>query len=196
MATQIPQKNLQDFRARVLALLPAAMPQLVHPSPSAPLAEATPNLISELDSLAPHRNKNEKLSVCAALWLLADDLQIAHEICQNIPSSHGSALHAIVHRREGDFWNSNYWWRRATSLPWRSPEGRPLQEQLLNPLADAPPELSSWKAELAAGRYDPARFTNLVEQHHQSSPQVVQLLLTAQRLEWAALFADILDPLE
>jgi len=53
---------------------------------------------------------------------------VAHRIAQSIKSSAGSALHAYLHREEGDNSNAQYWYSRAerpmveTSLEeeWRS----------------------------------------------------------------------------
>ncbi|HLK15791.1 MAG TPA: hypothetical protein VKT78_13390 [Fimbriimonadaceae bacterium] len=53
----------------------------------------------------------------AALWLYVDELDQAHVIVQDIPSSTGSYLHAILHRREGDYSNSKYWFRRSGPHP-------------------------------------------------------------------------------
>lgn len=59
----------------------------------------------------------ESLPVSPALktlaWLYLDELARAHEICQSMEGPTGAELHAIVHRREGDFWNAQYWYRRA-----------------------------------------------------------------------------------
>lgn len=49
----------------------------------------------------------------AALWLLAGDLERSHEVSQAIENSTGSYWHGIMHRREGDFWNSKYWFQRV-----------------------------------------------------------------------------------
>jgi len=38
---------------------------------------------------------------------------IAHEIAQSVVSEQGSALHAYLHREEGDESNALYWYRRA-----------------------------------------------------------------------------------
>ena len=46
-------------------------------------------------------------------WLYLDELERAHEVCQTMEGPTGAELHAIVHRREGDFWNAQYWYRRA-----------------------------------------------------------------------------------
>jgi hypothetical protein len=53
----------------------------------------------------------------ALAWLYVDELERAHEICQSMDDATGAALHAIVHRREGDFSNALYWWRRAGDHP-------------------------------------------------------------------------------
>ncbi len=49
----------------------------------------------------------------ALAWLYFDELGRAHEICQAMDDPLGAHLHAIVHRREGDFGNALYWYRRA-----------------------------------------------------------------------------------
>jgi hypothetical protein len=51
-----------------------------------------------------------------ALWLWHDFLDQAHQIAQQNESAEGSWLHAIVHRREGDFSNSKYWYARCRAL--------------------------------------------------------------------------------
>src|SRR4051812_7424841 len=45
-----------------------------------------------------------------AIWLWHDFIEDAHKIAQDDESPEGSWLHAIVHRREGDFSNSKYWY--------------------------------------------------------------------------------------
>ncbi|SPO26991.1 uncharacterized protein UTRI_10454_B [Ustilago trichophora] len=48
--------------------------------------------------------------VIAILHLLNDDLTSAHSLVQDDDSNMDSNLiHSILHRREGDFWNSKWW---------------------------------------------------------------------------------------
>lgn len=47
----------------------------------------------------------------ALLW--HDHLDASHTISQRIESAEGSYAHGMMHRREGDYWNSKYWMRRA-----------------------------------------------------------------------------------
>jgi hypothetical protein len=37
----------------------------------------------------------------------------AHELVQDDPSSGAAWIHAYLHRKEGDLWNADYWYRRA-----------------------------------------------------------------------------------
>lgn len=72
-------------------------------------------------NLFPDRNTKadaEMSELCrAGLLMFNDDLARAHDIMQTIGSSTGSFWHAIMHRREGDFSNANYWWKRAGDHP-------------------------------------------------------------------------------
>lgn len=37
----------------------------------------------------------------------------AHDLCQDIPGSAGSWIHAWLHRQEGDYGNACYWYSQA-----------------------------------------------------------------------------------
>lgn len=53
----------------------------------------------------------------ALLLLWHDHLDASHTISQGVTTPDGSFVHAILHRREPDYWNSKYWWRRAGQHP-------------------------------------------------------------------------------
>ena len=55
--------------------------------------------------------------VKAGLHLLNDDIEGCHQIAQNNTSSEGSYWHAILHRREPDYSNSKYWYRKVSNHP-------------------------------------------------------------------------------
>lgn len=49
----------------------------------------------------------------SGLLLLHGNLHESHEISQSIHSPVGSYWHGLMHRAEGDFWNSKYWYSKA-----------------------------------------------------------------------------------
>jgi hypothetical protein len=65
----------------------------------------------------PVTRPDEARCALAGLWLYFDDLDRAHRIVQEIDTSGGSFWHAIMHRREGDFGNSKYWYARCREHP-------------------------------------------------------------------------------
>jgi hypothetical protein len=61
------------------------------------------------------------------LWYDAnDDWHRAHRIVQDINDATAARLHAYLHRKEGDEWNSKYWHRHAGTT---FPEGISLDEE-------------------------------------------------------------------
>ncbi len=53
----------------------------------------------------------------SAIWLLYDFLDESHTISQGIATAEGSYWHGIMHRREGDFSNAKYWFRKVGEHP-------------------------------------------------------------------------------
>lgn len=51
--------------------------------------------------------------VVAAGLLYHDHHNEAHDLVQDMTDAEGAVIHAIVHRREPDFWNARYWYRRV-----------------------------------------------------------------------------------
>ncbi len=55
--------------------------------------------------------------LAAGLWLYVDNLEKSHTASQSLETSTGSFWHGIMHRREGDYSNSRYWFRKAADHP-------------------------------------------------------------------------------
>jgi hypothetical protein len=102
----------------------------------------------------------------AGLWLLAGDLERSHSFSQELPCRDGSFWHGIMHRREGDFGNSKYWFRKVGD--------HPVFEQV---------------AELTAGTYeDPFDFVDECSRAiRKKSDEAYQSCMLAQWAEWQAL---------
>lgn len=102
--------ELEKLMAPLFRALPveSAMPNLL------PRGKAPETVYKLAEAIEPEL---ESAELKAALWLYVDDINRSHKICQDIPNHRGSFLHAIVHRREGDFGNSKYWFKQAGHCP-------------------------------------------------------------------------------
>jgi len=70
-----------------------------------------------LTGISPPKEISE---IFEALWYDAKgDWESAHEIAQSQEGVKSyDLLHAYLHRKEGDIWNANYWYRKAkNTLP-------------------------------------------------------------------------------
>jgi hypothetical protein len=55
----------------------------------------------------------DALLLRAVAFLYNDHHDEAHDLVQDLSCPEGCLLHAILHRREPDFWNAKYWFRRC-----------------------------------------------------------------------------------
>lgn len=62
-------------------------------------------------------NASLALPLQAALWLYVDELDRSHRLAQKLEDQTGSFWHGIMHRREGDFANSHYWFNKVGQHP-------------------------------------------------------------------------------
>jgi hypothetical protein len=70
----------------------------------------------ELRSLAPGPDPAAQ-ALQAGLLLWNDDLDGCHSIAQELEDEFGAYLHGIMHRREPDYGNAKYWFRRVGEPP-------------------------------------------------------------------------------
>ena len=99
------------------ALLTQPGPAALGPDPR-PGTLAQGDLNRTLDELFRRHGPPAKAELIRALLLLWHDHHDAsHTISQSIENPDGSLVHGILHRREPDYWNSKYWFRRVGQHP-------------------------------------------------------------------------------
>lgn len=102
---------------------------------------------------------NASLAVKAGLLLWNDDLEGCHKIAQDLPDEFGAYLHGIMHRREPDYGNAKYWFRRVGEPP-LFPQ---LHAAALELLGDTPGLEAYRKALVSAKSWDPFRMVDWCE---------------------------------
>lgn len=120
----------------------------------------------------------------AGLWLWHDFLHESHELSQSVETPTGSFWHAIMHRREGDFSNAKYWFRRVGHHP--AMGGLAARADTL--ISQLPADKSLFKL-TAGGAWNGSAFVDLVEAVHRDEKDSRRaMVIELQRLEWRTLF--------
>lgn len=72
------------------------------------------NAASFKESLAATAPPTQTSVYLKALWYDAKgDWEQAHQLIQDLPDEKAAWIHAYLHRKEGDLWNADYWYRNA-----------------------------------------------------------------------------------
>ena len=112
--------------------------------------------------------------VRGGLFYALDALPEAHAIFQEASDDVGSYWHGMLHRREGDFDNARYWFRRAGVLPFFSETHRAACAH-----SDTMARQSNW---------DPYLFTGQCEQVRFGADEVAGEMAALQRVEFDSIF--------
>ena len=129
--------------------------------------------------------------MAALLLLYNDDLEESHTLSQGIPSATGSYWHGIMHRREPDYPNAGYWFRKVGEHPLfpavfdraqstvdfsASPDGAAVRDELLR-----------------NGVWDPYWFIGRCEHAGQNDRAVLEAIQRAELDTLAAALMVALD---
>jgi len=138
-----------------------------------PMSSGDNERVELVEQLLKQPELKDRPDLAAGLWLYVDELDRSHQISQGMPTPTGSFWHAIMHRREGDFSNSKYWYRRTGKHPAMS-------------------HISMAGGGAGSGTnvagYDPADFVDRVERAHQRADSQNPQLVSLQKTEWTQLF--------
>ena len=153
-----------------------------------PLGPGRPNdsvreRLSSLSSNSLFQNSisdREMASCClSALWLLHNFLDESHSISQEIHTTNGSYWHGIMHRREPDFSNAKYWFRKVGN------------HEVFSHLAEGAEQLAASHSStnpFKSTAWDPFGFVDLCEAAIHSRSKNEQLCREVAQLEWQLLF--------
>lgn len=61
----------------------------------------------------PHPPKNISVYLQAMWYDAKGDWDKAHSMVDSLTDTTACHVHAYLHRKEGDIWNADYWYRRA-----------------------------------------------------------------------------------
>ena len=134
-----------------------------------------------------HDVVDEDMARCciAGLWLKFDFLDEAHEISQSVHSNSGSYWHGIMHRREPDYSNAKYWFRRVGTHKIFSVLSHDVSEMVKREGLpdDSPATFLAFQHE-----WDPAAFVDLCQAVARGASDVDGIARRVAQLEWQILF--------
>ena len=175
-------------------LLPADVPSPIQtliaqlsPQPLGP-GESTADMESQLAALQiadlfgdAATVSNTDLAECclSGLWLGYNFLDKSHDLSQNLKSQSGSYWHALMHRREPDYSNSAYWFKRVGDHP----VFKQLPAAIAATVSKASPELRA-----LAKHWDPYVFNDLCAFAYAGN-QDTAICEAIQLIEWKLLFS-------
>jgi hypothetical protein len=119
----------------------------------------------------------------AGLLQMHDYLDESHQLSQSIEGRgrlhDGDYWHAIMHRREPDFSNAKYWFRRVGAHPVLD-RLRPVAAELL--AAAEPAQVGKWHATLCGSSWDPLAFVDLCQDALSTQDQ--RLISVTQQIQY------------
>jgi hypothetical protein len=174
----------RSYGPRLAELLdPEPLPELGPGRVNRAMRPALEALSAETAFSRPLVDRDMALACLSGLWLLHGFLDESHSISQSIHNPTGSFWHAIMHRREPDYANAKYWFRRVG----QHPVFQPLAEYARGAVETT---TCSTAARKLASRpaWDPLGFVDLVEAACDGRTEDQPVLGEICRQEWRLLF--------
>jgi hypothetical protein len=179
-----------EFKAEDYGLVAAALltPERVPPLGPGRENKATLEPLDNLtvDELFRHDRLTDRdmAQACiSGLWLYHDYLERSHAISQTIETPTGAYWHGIMHRREPDFPNAKYWFRKVGNHPIFPALAEAARDEAARAgsLADA-----GWLR--SARTWDPMAFIDLCEAVYEQDGPDRGLCERVALAEWQLLF--------
>lgn len=163
--------------------------------PRASLAPGTPALPQQrirrrcqqvANDVASSAADTERVALRAGLLQLHNFLDESHEESQSIEGrgidGNGDYWHAIMHRREPDYSNAKYWFRRVGRHPAFTSLAATVTTFVQNSVGEQP-QLSQWLAEFCPNeRWDAMAFVDFCQRAARSGED--ELVAFAERVQW------------
>lgn len=123
---------------------------------------------------APIEDASSAECVRSALLLWNDALEPSHVVSQQIDTPTGSYLHGLMHRREPDYGNAKYWFRRVGAHP-LFPDVLEAAQAVLPENADAATTaICSWR------EWKPSEFIDMCEAAEGRDDTALRLIQVAE----------------
>jgi hypothetical protein len=119
----------------------------------------------------------------AGAWLVHDFFDESHTVSQSIDTPTGAFWHGVMHRREGDYSNAKYWFRRV-----RRHETFAAIGEAVVALGDEFAQAELARRIAPGGEYDPMAMVDACQAAVRSGGPAADFLRRVQQAEWESLF--------